>query len=163
MTSCPSLLRCSVQHGEPKLLPTINKEGTPMAPSFVWLNLRVCCRCACSTPRAKIGRGWGPRTSTPPREARVADPGPTACRIALMFRLPRPYPSSRFARLGNGPGLTSSAPNGAGFSRRLSLRGYRLLFLREYTKEHKVRLPFRQIRIRYFCCRQNGPTSGSTS
>ena len=110
-------------------------------------------------PTARSAR-WGPRASTPPHEARVGDPGPTACGIALMFRLPRPYPSSRFARLGNGPGLTSSAPNGAGFSRRLSLRGYRLLFLREYTKEHKVRLPFRQIRIRYFCCRQNGPASG---
>src|SRR6185437_3328687 len=37
---------------------------------------------------AKIGRGWGPRTSTPPREARVGDPGPPPHRTKRALGTP---------------------------------------------------------------------------
>jgi hypothetical protein len=136
-----------------------------VAPSFVWVNFCVCCRCACSTPTGQIGQAGRPdapeRHNTschsgrhenasdlslrltaplqpPPHRAKRAlgTPGLRQCGVGLNLRLPSPYPSSRFARLGNGAGLTYAAPNGARVWCVTNLRGSRLHF-RETTKDTK--------------------------
>jgi len=57
-----------------------------MAPSFVWLNFRVCCRCACST--------------TAPKSGVVGDPGPPPHRAKRALGTPGLHPTARSARWG---------------------------------------------------------------